>query len=76
MAVVPILGSVTSVNLIAGAGILGNIGGYPIDANANLTNSISSYTTLSIVSDYANIVGTGYIGYNTVSSTFPAFLRT
>lgn len=72
MAVVPILGSVTSVNLIAGAGILGNIGGYPIDANANLTNSISSYTTLSIVSDYANIVGTGYIGYNTVSSTFPA----
>jgi hypothetical protein len=70
--VIPILGSVTSINLIAGAGILGNIGGYPIDANANLTNSISSYTTLSVVSSYASIVNTGYIGYNTVSNTFPA----
>ena len=70
--VIPILGSITSVNLIAGAGILGNIGGYPIDANANLTNAISSYTSTTVVSDYANIVGSGYIGYNTVSSTFPA----
>ena len=42
------IGILSSVNLIAGAGILGNVGGYPIDANADLTNAISSYTKKNI----------------------------
>lgn len=35
-----ILGTLSSVNLIAGAGILGNVGGVAIQANADLTLSL------------------------------------
>lgn len=68
----PLLGSLTSVNLIAGAGILGNIGGVAIAANTGLTANISSYTTVGVVEQYANIVATGFVTYNEVSNIFPA----
>ena len=67
-----ILGTLSSVNLIAGAGILGNIGGVAIGANADLTSNISSYTSVPVVSQFAAIAGTGYISINVVANTFPA----
>jgi len=67
-----ILGTLSSVNLIAGAGILGNVGGVAIQANADLTSNISSYTSVSIVSQFANIASSGYISVNVVANTFPA----
>jgi len=48
-------GILSSVNLIAGAGILGNVGGYPIDANADLTTAISSYTSTNVVARFLTI---------------------
>jgi len=65
-------GTLSSVNLIAGAGILGNIGGYPIDANADLTNAISSYTSTTVVERFLAIASSGYVNQNIVASTFPA----
>jgi hypothetical protein len=65
-------GTLSSVNLIAGASILGNIGGYPIDANANLTNAISSYTSTNVVARFLAIASSGYVDQNIVASTFPA----
>jgi len=65
-------GTLSSVNLIAGAGILGNIGGYPIDANADLTNAISSYTSTTVVERFLAIASSGYVDQNIVASTFPA----
>jgi hypothetical protein len=67
-----VIGTLSSVNLIAGAGILGNVGGVPITANANLSSSISTYTSVSVVSRFANIVSSGYIGQNVVANIFPA----
>jgi hypothetical protein len=67
-----ILGTLSSVNLIAGAGILGNVGGVAIGANADLTSNISSYTSVPVVSQFATIAGTGYISINIVANTFPA----
>jgi hypothetical protein len=67
-----VIGTLSSVNLIAGAGILGNVGGVPIDANADLTNAISSYTSVPVVSQFANIVASGYINQNIVANIFPA----
>lgn len=67
-----ILGTLSSVNLIAGAGILGNVGGVAIEANADLTSNISSYTSVSIVNQFTAIAGTGYISVNVVANTFPA----
>lgn len=65
-------GSLSSVNLIAGAGIIGNVGGVPITANADLTNSISSYTTVNVVARFATIATSGYINQNVVANIFPA----
>ena len=65
-------GLLSSVNLIAGAGILGNVGGYPIDANSDLTNAISSYTSVGVVSRFLNIASSGYVDQNIVANIFPA----
>jgi len=51
-------GVISSVNLIAGAGILGNVGGVAISANANAINSISSYNSLGVVSQFSNVINT------------------
>lgn len=67
-----VLGTLSSVNLIAGAGILGNVGGVAIAANADLTSNISSYTSVPIVSQFASIASSGYISINIVANTFPA----
>jgi len=67
-----ILGTLSAVNLIAGAGILGNVGGVAIGANADLTSNISSYTSVPVVSQFAAIASTGYISINIVANTFPA----
>jgi len=67
-----VLGTLSSVNLIAGAGILGNVGGVPISANTDLSNSLTSYSSVSVVSRFANIVATGFISLNVVANTFPA----
>ena len=66
------IGILSSVNLIAGAGILGNVGGYPIDANADLTNAISSYTATTVVERFLAIAASGYVDQNIVANTFPA----
>jgi hypothetical protein len=65
-------GILSSVNLIAGAGILGNIGGNPIDANADLSNAISSYTSVNVVARFADISSSGYVNQNIVANIFPA----
>jgi hypothetical protein len=65
-------GLLSSVNLIAGAGILGNVGGQPIAANADLGNAISSYTTTPIVARFLAIASSGYVDQNIVANTFPA----
>jgi hypothetical protein len=65
-------GTLSSVNLIAGAGILGNVGGYPIDANADLSNAISSYTSTNVVARFLAIASSGYVDQNIVANTFPA----
>jgi hypothetical protein len=67
-----VLGTLSSVNLIAGAGILGNVGGVAIGANADLTSNISSYTSVAVVNQFAAIANTGYISVNVVANTFPA----
>jgi hypothetical protein len=67
-----VLGTLSSVNLIAGAGILGNVGGVALEANADLTSNISSYSSVSVVSQFASIVSSGYISVNVVANTFPA----
>ena len=66
-----VLGTLSSVNLIAGAAILGNIGGVPIGANTGLTANISSYTSVPVVSQFTNSSG-GYVSINVVANTFPA----
>ena len=65
-------GLLSSVNLIAGAGILGNVGGYPIAANASLTNAISSYASINVVARFQAIATSGYVNSNIVANTFPA----
>lgn len=67
-----VIGTLSSVNLIAGAGILGNIGGVSILANANLTSNIATYTSVAIVNQFANITNSGYISINVVANSFPA----
>lgn len=67
-----VLGTLSSVNLIAGAGILGNVGGAPISANSSVSSNISAYTSVAIVSRFAALVATGYVPLNIVSGTFPA----
>lgn len=76
-----VIGQLSSVNLIAAAGILGNIGGVPISANTAVVASISSYDDLNVVVQFANVksLGNSVLGnttkvslYNLASSTFPA----
>jgi hypothetical protein len=67
-----VLGTLSSVNLIAGAGILGNVGGVPISANSSVSSNVSAYTSLPLVSRFAALVATGYVPLNIVSGTFPA----
>jgi hypothetical protein len=52
-------GSLSSVTLIAGAGILGNVGGVALAANSTAVASISSYNSLSVIAQFANVVATG-----------------
>jgi len=52
-------GYLSAVNLIASAGILGNVGGVPITANANVITNISNYNTLAVVSQFANVKSSG-----------------
>lgn len=52
-------GSLSSVNLIAGAGILGNIGGVALAANATLITDIATYQSVPVVVQFANVVSTG-----------------
>jgi hypothetical protein len=66
-----VLGTLSSVNLIAGAAILGNIGGVPIGANTGLTANINSYTSVPVVSQFSSSSG-GYVSVNVVANTFPA----
>jgi len=67
-----VIGTLSSINLIAGAGIIGNVGGVPLSANTALGNNISSYTNLSVVSQFANIASSGYVDQNIVANIFPA----
>lgn len=67
-----VTGIFSSVQLIAGAGILGNVGGNPIGANADLANAISNYTSVDVVARFAAIAQSGYVDQNIVASTFPA----
>jgi hypothetical protein len=66
-----VLGTVSSINLIAGAAILGNIGGAPIGANVGLTANLNAYTSVPVVSQFTNSSG-GYVSINVVANTFPA----
>ena len=66
-----VLGTVSSVNLIAGAAILGNIGGAPIGANTGLTANINAYTSVPVVAQFGSSSG-GYVSVNVVANTFPA----
>ena len=66
------IGILSSVNLIAGAGILGNVGGYPIAANTDLSNTLSNYTSTNVVARFLTIAASGYVDQNIVANTFPA----
>jgi hypothetical protein len=66
------VGVLSSVNLIAAAGILGNVGGRAIDANADLSNAISTYTTTPVVARFLAIASSGYVDQNIVANVFPA----
>lgn len=68
----PIIGTLSSVNLIAGAGILGNVGGAALlQSNTGLTANINSYTSVAVVNQFANIVSTGFITVNVAANSFP-----
>jgi hypothetical protein len=66
------LGTLSAVNLIAGASILGNIGGIAFTTNADLSNNISTYTSIGVVNQFASLAGTGYISINIAANSFPA----
>ena len=70
-----VIGTLSSLNLIAGAGILGNVGGVPITANSDLSNAIASYNNVSVVSRFANIASSGYVDQNIVANIFPALVN-
>jgi hypothetical protein len=67
-----VLGALSSLNLIAGAGIVGNVGGVALSANTDLSNNISQYTSINVVARFANIASTGYVNQNIVANLFPA----
>jgi hypothetical protein len=66
-----VLGSLSSVNLIAAAGILGNIGGIALGTSTELISNISTYTSTSPVINFTSSSG-GYVSVNVVANTFPA----
>lgn len=50
-----LIGSSSSVGLIAGAGILGNVGGVPITANSAVITAINDYNSIPVVAQFANV---------------------
>lgn len=52
-------GFLSSVNLIAGAGLLGNIGGVALTANTQVVASIAGYDGQPVVVQFANVKTTG-----------------
>lgn len=52
-------GTLSSVNLIAAAGIIGNIGGVPISANATAINNLNSYSNIAVVTQFSTVKSTG-----------------
>ena len=52
----PRRGTLSSINLIAGASILGNVGGTALAANTTLVADIASYNSLAVVSQFANVI--------------------
>jgi hypothetical protein len=52
-------GYLSSVNLIAGAGILGNVGGVAIVANTNTVSAINSFNSLAVITQFANVKTAG-----------------
>lgn len=52
-------GYLSSVNLIAAAGILGNVGGVPIAANSNAISNINSFDSIGVITQFANVKLTG-----------------
>lgn len=76
-----VIGQLSSVNLIAAAGMLGNIGGVPISANTAVVASISDYNALNVVVQFGNVrsLANSVLSGNTLvslnnlaSNTFPA----
>jgi hypothetical protein len=74
-------GTLSSVNLIAGAGILGNVGGVPIAANSAVIASINDYFAIPAVLQFANVkftsanvltANTTVELYSLAANTFPA----
>jgi hypothetical protein len=65
-------GTLSSVNLIAGAGILGGVGGVPIAANSAVISSINNYFAIPAVLQFANIkfTGSGVLTANSESSLY------
>lgn len=71
----------SSLQLIAGAGILGNVGGVAIAANANTISTINSFFAVPAIAKYTNVVvsGNAVLSNTVISSlltlsnnTFPA----
>ena len=52
----PRRGSLSSINLIAGASILGNVGGTALAANTTLVADLASYNSLAVVSQFASVI--------------------
>ena len=76
-----VIGQLSSVNLIAAAGMLGNIGGVPISANTAVVASIANYDALNVVVQFGNVrlLANSVLSGNTLASlnnlasnTFPA----
>lgn len=64
-----VIGQLSSVNLIAAAGILGNVGGYPLSANAAMTANISTYNGINVVVQFANVRTSGNVLSNTTKAS-------
>lgn len=57
-------GSLSSINLVAGASILGNVGGTALAANSTLTTNIETYGNIAIVQQFANVMSTAQVSGN------------
>jgi len=62
-----VIGQLSSVNLIAAAGILGNIGGYPLGPNAVMTANIATYDDINVIAQFTNVKISGNILSNTTA---------